>query len=164
VSRIHTSNRLARRVALVTAALAALTVVAVPSAVLASGPRARATRTFSLKDTGNLHLTSKHNFTLNERGSTSGTVTGVIYVHLTIASSSSVTAEVSMYPHGGSITGYARAGYHRGSTTASFSGTISIQRGTGAYANARGSGLGFSGTIAKSNDAITVHLSGTVSD
>jgi hypothetical protein len=125
---------------------------------------ARAARTISLNESGNLHLTSKHGFTLNEQGPASGTVTGTIYVHLQIVSTSRVTAEVSISPRGGSISGDATASYHRGSNTASFSGTLSISRGTGSYSNARGSGLSFSGTIQKSNDAIAVRVSGRVSE
>ncbi len=127
-------------------------------------PSALAARTISLDETGHLHLTSKHGFTLNEQGSASGTITGTIYVHLTIASTSSVTAEVNIYPSAGSISGKGSGGYLRGSTMASFSGSMSISRGTGSYAHAHGSGLSFSGTIQKSNDAITVHVSGRVSD
>ncbi len=130
----------------------------------AAVPSAFVARTFSLNESGSLHATSKHGFTLSERGSASGTITGTIYVHLTIVSTSRVSAEVNIYPHGGSITGYGTAGYHRGSETATFSGSASIGRGTGSYAHAHGSGLSFSGTIARSNDAITVHMSGRVSD
>jgi hypothetical protein len=130
----------------------------------AAVPSALAARTFSLNESGSLHKTSKHNFTLNEQGSASGTIKGTIYVHLTVVSTSRVTAEVNIYPRGGSITGYGTASYHRGGSTATFSGSASISRGTGSYAHAHGSGLSFSGTIARSNDAITVHMSGRVSD
>ncbi len=125
---------------------------------------AHAARTFSLNETGNLHLTSKHGFTLNEQGSASGTVRGTIYVHLNIVSTSRVTAEVSIYPSGGSITGEGTASYARGSQTANFSGSMTIARGSGSYADAHGSGLSFSGTIQRSNDAVTVHVRGSVSD
>jgi hypothetical protein len=126
---------------------------------------ARMARTITLNETGHLHLTSKHNYTLNEQGSASGTATGTIYVHLTAVSSSRVDAEINIYPHGGSLTGTGTASYHRMGSTASFSGSMSIARGTGSYAHAHGSGLSFSGTIAESsNDAITVHVSGRVSD
>lgn len=47
---------------------------------------------------------------------------------------------------------------------ADFSGSLSIGSGTGSYAHAHGLGLSFSGTIARSNDAVTVHVSGSVSD
>ncbi len=127
-------------------------------------PRAHAARTVSLQETGHLHLTSKHNFTLNEAGTASGTAPGAIYVHLTAVSSTRVTAAVAIYARGGSITGYGSGSYRRSGASASFSGSLSIARGTGGYAHIRGSGLSFSGTIQESaRDAITVRVSGTVS-
>jgi hypothetical protein len=131
----------------------------------ASAMGARIARTVTLNETGRLHLTSKHNFTLNEQGAASGTAKGTIYVHLTAVSSSRVTAEINIYPHGGSLSGEGSASYSRSGTTASFSGALSIGRGTGSYANAHGAGLSFSGTIQESDDdAITVRVSGRVSD
>lgn len=138
----------------ISASLAALTML-IP---------AHAAGTFTLNESGSLHLTSKHGFTLNEQGAATGTVPGPIYVHLKIDSSSHVSAELNIYPHGGSITGHGSAAYHRGRTDATFSGTLSIARGSGRYSHAHGSGLSFSGTIQRSNDAITVHVAGRASD
>jgi hypothetical protein len=121
-------------------------------------------RTVALNESGQLHLTSRHGFTLDERGTAYGSVSGSIYVHLTIVSTSRVAAEVNLYPAGGSISGQASASYRRGSSTASFAGTISITRGTGRYAHVRGSGLSFSGTIRRSDEAISVRVRGTVSE
>ena len=125
---------------------------------------ALAGKTFSLNENGDLHLTSKQGFTLNEQGPASGTVSGTIYVHLKIVSSTRVNAEISIYPHGGSITCSGGASYKREGSSANFAGALSINRGTGSYAHARGSGLSFSGTIQRSNDAIAVHVGGTASD
>jgi hypothetical protein len=127
-------------------------------------PSARSARTISLNETGDLQLTSRKGFTLNERGAATGTVKGTIYVHLRIVSTTRVTAEVNIYPNGGSITGYGTASYHREGVTGSFSGSLSIDRGTGSYNDAHGSGLSFTGTIRRSNYAVTVHVSGTVSE
>lgn len=155
-------------------AAASLPVRAVtPSSVRAAAPRlvraaispsARAARTISLNETGQLHLVSKHGFTLNEQGKASGTIRGTISVRLKIVSTSRVTAEVTITPSSGSISGNGTANYHKGQTDASFSGSLSINRGTGSYGHARGSGLSFSGAIARSNDAIVVHVSGRLSD
>jgi hypothetical protein len=147
------------------AALLAATVLIAPAAASPHGAaRGHAARTFTLRETGSLRLTSKHGFTLNEQGRASGTASGAIYVHLRIVSTSRVTAELSIYPHGGSISGHGTAGYHRGHSSASFSGSLSIDRGTGTYAHAKGSGLSFSGTIQRSDDSIVVHVSGRVTD
>jgi hypothetical protein len=124
---------------------------------------AHAAGTLSLNETGHLHLTSHHGFTLNEQGSASGTISGTIYIHLNIVSVNRVTAEISIYPSGSSITGSATASYHPAGSVASFSGTMSVSRGTGHYRGAHGSGLSFTGTVQRSNDAVTVHVSGRMS-
>jgi hypothetical protein len=162
---IRHSLSLARALRLGAVGAATLLALAPVEAVSrAANPSAHAAGAFTLNEGARLHLTSKHGFTLNEQGNAGGAVSGPIYVHLTIASTSRVTAEMSIYPSGGSITGYAAAGYHRGSQTASFNGSISIGRGSGRYSRARGSGLAFWGTIQRSNDAITVYVRGRVSD
>jgi hypothetical protein len=129
----------------------------------AARPSAETAGTVYLNDSGHLHLTSHHGFTLNEQGSASGNVHGALYIHLHITSTNHVTAEVSVYPSNGSITGYASARYSAAGATATFNGTMTITRGTGAYRHAHGSGLSFNGTIARSNDAVTVHVSGRLS-
>jgi hypothetical protein len=129
-----------------------------------TAPAVLAARAMPLNESAQLRLTSRHGFTLDERGSASGSVTATIYVHLKIVSTNRVTAEVNLYPRGGSISGQASASYRRGSSSAAFAGTISIVRGTGSYAHARGSGLSFSGTIRRSDEAITVQVRGTVTE
>lgn len=132
---------------------------ALPHALFAHGARV-----ISLNEYGNLHLTSKHGFTLNEKGVASGTVKGAIYVHLNIVSSNRVTAEMNIYPRGGSLTASGSAGYRKESTLARFSGAMSIDRGSGSFAHAHGSNLSFSGTIQRSTDAVTVHVTGRAFD
>jgi hypothetical protein len=132
-------------------------------AAASSAAAARAAGTVSLSDTGHLHRTSHHGFTLGEEGSASGTISGTIYIHLKIVSTNRVTAEVSIYPSGSSITGYATAGYRPSGAVASFSGTMTIERGTGRYSGAHGTGLSFTGTVQRSNDAVTVRVSGRMS-
>jgi hypothetical protein len=126
-------------------------------------PGAHASRTISLNDSGRLHLTSHHGFTLNEQGSATGTISGTIYIHLNVVSTNHVTAEVNIYPHGGSITGKASASYRPSGALASFTGTMNIIRGTGRYSRARGTALSFTGTVQRSNDAVTVHVNGRIS-
>lgn len=121
-------------------------------------------RTLVLNETGHLHLTSHHLVTLNEQGSTKGTIRGTIYIHLNLISTKRVTAEVNIYPSNGSLSGSAKASYRVAGATATFSGTMSITRGSGRYAHARGTGLSFSGSIERLNDAVTVHLSGQIAE
>jgi len=125
---------------------------------------AGAARTVSLSENGNLRLTSRHGFTLNEQGRASGTAPATIYVHLKIVSTKRVTAEVNIYPKGGSISAYGSASYRRSGATGYFSGSLTIKRGTGSFSHANGSNLSFSGTIRRSDYAITVHVRGHVTD
>jgi hypothetical protein len=159
----HLRPRLHESLAAGALALAALLGAASLGATASRAATARAARTFSLSDTGHLHLTSHHSFTLNEQGSASGTISGTIYIHLNIVSTNRVTAEVSIYPSGGSLTGYASASYHPSGGVASFNGTMSVARGTGRYSHARGSGLSFTGTVQRSNDAVVVRVNGRMS-
>jgi hypothetical protein len=149
--------------ALLTPAIVAALSLATLGAAPSLAATARPARTFSLSETGRLHLTSHHSFTLNEQGTATGTISGTIYIHLNVISTNRVTAEVNIYPHGGSLTGHASAGYHPSGATASFNGTMSIVRGSGRYSHAHGSGLSFSGTIKRSNDDVTVHVDGHMS-
>ncbi len=144
-------------------AAAVLLMTASSAGATAAGPAASTARSFSLNETGHLRLTSHHGFTLNEVGSASGTIRGTIYLHLHVVATNRVTAEVNIYPSGGSLTGSASAAYHVLGSTAAFNGTMSIARGTGSYDHAHGSGLSFSGTVQRSNDAVTVRLSGGMS-
>ncbi len=132
-------------------------------AASAAGPVAVAARTVNLNEHGSLHLTSKHEFKLNEQGSASGTIRGTIYIHLNLSSPSRVTAEVNIYPSGGSLSGAGSASYRVAGSYASFSGSLSITRGTGTYAHAHASGLSFTGKVQRRNDAVTVQLSGSLS-
>jgi hypothetical protein len=125
--------------------------------------KASLARSLSLNEKGNLHLTSKRGFTLNEQGAASGTIRGTIYIHLHLVSSSKVTAEVSIYPSSGSLSGTGSATYHVNGGVASFSGTLAINRGSGKYSHARASHLTFTGTIQRRNDAVAVLLSGPLS-
>jgi hypothetical protein len=163
---MHHHKRRSRRFASAVAAAAACfgTIAATSTGAGGTiGPAAHSARTVSLNETGHLHLVSKHGFTLNELGTASGTIPGSISVHLTIISTSRVSAEVAISPHGGSISGAGTADYHKGEASASFAGGLSINHRSGSYAHAEGSGLKFSGTIARSDDAITVHVSGRLS-
>ncbi len=144
-------------------ASAALLVAAFAGAASSRAAGAHTAGTLSLNDTGRLHLTSHHGFTLNEQGSASGTIAGTIYIHLNVVSTNRVTAEISIYPSGGSITGSASASYHPSGGVASFNGTMSVERGSGRYRGAHGSGLSFTGTVQRVNDAVAVRVSGRMS-
>jgi hypothetical protein len=144
-------------------ALGAVAVVFGTGAAGAAAPHARAARTLNLSDSANLHLQNKHGIELKEGGTAKGTLGGPLYLQLKVTSTRSVSAKVQVYPKGGSISGSAKASYRVAGSTASFSGTMSITSGSGTYSKAKASALSFSGTIRRSNDAVTVHVSGKMS-
>lgn len=144
---------------------AAATVVAAGggAAGAAASPHATAARSLNLNDSANLHLANKHGIELKEQGNAKGSLGGPLYLQLKVTSTRSVTAFVQVYPNHGSISGNAKANYRVAGSTATFSGTLAITKGSGAYSKAKASALSFSGTIKRSNDAVTVHVSGKMS-
>lgn len=145
--------------ALALGAVATATVFGAAGAGAAS-PHARAARSVDLNDTASLHLQNKHGIELKEGGTAKGNLGGPLYLQLKVTSTRSVSAEVQVYPKGGSISGSAKASYKVSGSTATFSGTLAITKGSGTYSKAKASALKFSGTIQRSNDAVTVHVSG----
>jgi hypothetical protein len=130
----------------------------------AAAPHAKAARSFNLNDSANLHLQNKHGLVLKEAGNAKGSLGGTLYLQLNVTSTRSVTAQIQVYPNGGgSIKGNASANYTVQGATAAFSGSMNVTGGSGRYSKAHGSGLKFSGTIKRSNDAVTVHVSGKLS-
>ncbi len=162
------ASRRPRRSARRQLSTAAMAVGATAAAALvvgsaAASPHAKAARTMSLHESASLHLTNHHGLILKEQGNAKGTLSGPIYLQLNVTSTRSVTAQIQVYPKNGSMSGNASAVYTVQGSTASFSGRMSITGGGGRYSKARGSGLSFSGTIQRSNDAVTVRVSGKLS-
>jgi hypothetical protein len=162
-SRLRSVAR--RQVSIAGLALAGLAAAAAcgTGAATAAAPTATAARTITLNDTATLKESNHHGVVLKEQGSAKGTLPGTIYLQLDVTSTRSVTSEVQVYAKGGSISGIAKASYSNQGSFASFSGTLSITKGTGTYSKAKGSGISFSGTIKRSNDSVTVHVNGKMS-
>jgi hypothetical protein len=113
----------------------------------------------SVNEYGSLALEHSKGSTIDERGRGSGTFACAVYIQLTL-SGTLVTAKYSAYPHGGSILGTATAHIHTATTkSASYSGTITLNSGTGSYAHASGT-ASFSGTISRTTYAMTVRVAG----
>jgi len=136
-----------------------------PGSARGSSAAATSARTESIAESAHLHLTSKQGFTLNEQGTAAGTIAGTIYIHLHIANNhGEVNAEVNIAPKGGgSLSGQGSASYSVDGPVASFSGKLSVTRGSGRYTGAHASGLRFDGSIERRNDAVAVRLSGSLS-
>lgn len=149
------------------AALAVVAVVSaaalVPASAGARSADAHAARTLSIKESAKLRLDNHKGAVLKEHGYAKGTLSGEIYVTLHVTSTRTVTASITVYPSGGMLGGTAAAKYTVLGSFGRFSGSMNIDKGSGRYAKAHGSGLSFSGKIQRSNDATTVYLSGSFS-
>ncbi|MGA2455755.1 MAG: hypothetical protein ABSG93_19810 [Solirubrobacteraceae bacterium] len=77
-----------------------------------------------------------------------------------------VAADFTIYAHGWSIVGHGSGVLHSSKSKSdvyvSFGGTMAVSHGTGRYAHAHGQG-GFYGVINRTNYAVTIQTTGTLS-
>jgi hypothetical protein len=122
----------------------------------------RQARVINLVESAHLAFVSEDGAALVERGQAAGTYNAPVTASFTIHPKE-VNASVTVYPHGGSITGVAHANYIVQNNIGYFGGTFVITRGTGSFAHASGNALGMSGMIDRYNFATTVKAHGKLS-
>lgn len=130
----------------------------------AGTPVGTAARTANLSEKARLRFISERGSTLVERGYAYGTYNAPIVAYLTIHSKS-VTAQVTIYPRGGTISGSADANYKIVKNLGYFGGSFELGHGTGRYSHvveARRKPLGISGLINRENFEVEVKASGEV--
>lgn len=115
-----------------------------------------------LVENSQLKYVGEEGSTLDEHGSATGTYNAPVIAKLTIHPTY-VTAVVTVFPKGGSITGTAQANYIVQSSTGYFGGTFTVTHGTGTFRHVSGKALGISGTINRYTFAATVKAHGEVS-
>jgi hypothetical protein len=152
-------SRPAPRQAAIVAAVLALAALAQTHKAQASpaSPRANAARTTAVTDEAHLHLTATEGELLEEEGPVKGTIPGKLHIRLTVGPT--VKASFTIYAAGGTITGHGSMHLHSATRYSSFSGPMSVNRGTGRYAHARGTG-NFYGVIDRKTNALTVQTTG----
>jgi hypothetical protein len=138
----HAGPALARVVLRAGAALAGT--VMLFGSVLGGGSAlgARAARVMSVRDKAELHRVRAVGETLIEEGRTSGTLPGTAKIRIDInAANGTATAQWSFYLQGGTLRGHS-SGTSRGGHGGweSFSGKVWLERGSGRYAHASGTG------------------------
>jgi hypothetical protein len=136
--------------------------VAAEASQATAGTFAKSSKSESLVESARLGLASENGSELIEHGSASGTYDAPLLVKFTIHPTT-VTAAITVYPRGGSISGTAQANYIVQNSTGYFGGTLTITHGTGTYRHVAGKALGFSGTINRYTFAATVKAHGEIS-
>jgi len=128
----------------------------------ASVPRAHGARVVSLRETGELKLTSNSGGnTIAALGRAKGTYDCAITVSLEVFTDR-VGAKFTVHPTGGTISGKGSARYAVEGEFGYFGGTIAITHGTGRYAHAAGKEIGISGKINRETFVLAVHVHGTM--
>lgn len=122
---------------------------------------AREAKKTQLNESAYLKFTREDGAALVEYGQATGTYNAPVSTILTIHPTS-VTATVTIFPKGGSITGTAQANYIVKGSTGYFGGTFTIAHGTGTYRHVSGKALGISGTINRETFAMTVKAHGEI--
>ena len=144
------------------AASATLALTAGQSASSASPPRARAAHTVSVKDEGHLHLVHSSGSALFDEGSAHGTIPGTVKVRFTYDGNPSVSAQITIYGHAGTIQAHGNARLSNPTSSApSFKGSLAIISGSGRYAHAHGSGQLY-GVFYRRSYALVVQTEGTL--
>jgi hypothetical protein len=118
----------------------------------------------SLNEKASLTKDGGKGFTIDEKGNVSGSIKGKMTLTITVSGLTHVNAHLTVYPSGGgSINGTASGAYRVAGSIAHFSGSATLNGGSGKYKKANGSGLKFSGVVHRGSDAVSVTLSGKFS-
>jgi hypothetical protein len=121
---------------------------------------AAAARVLNVRDEGRLHFITSFGSELVDEGSFTGTVPGEVRTHFVYDGNPSVTAQFTIYCHGGSISGRGRARLNNPtSLDPSFRGTFSITAGSGRYRHIGGVGE-FFGVFARRGYGLVVQTIG----
>ena len=125
-------------------------------------PAAASARTITVNQTAQLRLVKRVGTVLYEQGTTSGTLPGIVSATLTV-NVAKVGGEITFYPRrGGTITFKANGVPTSAGVLSRASGTMTIVRGTGRFADARGT-VRFNALLNRRSWAISVSASGRMS-
>jgi len=148
-------------VAIVTAAVAALSTATPASSVAASRPAiARSARVLTVHDEGHLHFVRSSGSLLVDEGRVTGSFPGPVKVRFVYNGEPNVTAYFTISGAGGSISAKGEAKLSSPtSPDPSFKGHMQIMSGTGRYAHIHGDGELF-GVFNRRSYALTVQALG----
>lgn len=120
---------------------------------------ARASSSVKVDDKAQLQMRRYAGSVLIEEGTASGSVPGRTWVRMVVGKS--IQASFTIWSAGGSIGGSALASLHSSSRYTSFSGQLSVSRGSGRYVHAHGGGRIY-GVLDRRTHDLTVQTVGTL--
>jgi hypothetical protein len=128
----------------------------------AQATRARSAGSLRVKDEGHLRLVKSSGSVLYDEGAAHGTLPGTVKVRFLYNGSPSVSAQITISGHSGSIQARGSGKMSNpNSTSPSFKGALTITSGSGRYAHAHGSGA-FYGVFYRRSYGMTVQTEGTL--
>lgn len=131
-------------------------------AASATTPTASVASSVSVKDEGYLRLVKSSGSLLIDEGPAHGTIPGTVKIHFVYNGDPTVSAQITIYGHAGSIQAQATGRLSSPtSSSPSFEGTLTIDGGSGRYAHAHGSGQLY-GVFYRRSYAMTVQTRGTL--
>ena len=125
-----------------------------------SGPAWKsASHALYVRDEGHLHLNGSESSgqLLVEEGKLTGQLP--CNARVTIYVASTVDAHITVYLQGGAITASGKEVVHYSNAYASFGGSVTVNRSSGRYAHARGTG-GFYGVVNRRTDSLVLQTTG----
>lgn len=128
---------------LTSVALAIIAIVGMgsPPALGSSPTGAEASRVLNVRDEGHLRFIASYGSELIDEGAAVGTLPGKVRVHFIYNGNPAVSAQFTIFGHGGSISGRAKATLNNPtSPEPSFRGAFSASGGSGRYVHIRGTG------------------------
>lgn len=148
-------------------ALLLVAVGAAAPAVFASGRSSRhspatVARTISLNESATLKIVHQEYHKVEARGRTTGTFNAPMTLHYSIQSGERSSSSFISYPSGGRIYGGALSTYRVSGANSYFTGTVTINGGSGTYKHAYGTHIHITGTLERWRLELSIHITGTM--
>jgi hypothetical protein len=121
-----------------------------------------AARTISINESATLKIVHQEYHKVEARGTTSGTFNGPMTLHYSINSGERSSSSFISSPSGGRMYGGAESTYRVSGANSYFTGTVTINGGSGAYKHAYGTRIHITGTLERWRLELSIHITGTM--